>query len=141
MTKYVPKKLTQLSANESAAIDTINKNLDSIKEHIDDSLSRTAKSPSQMQAALDMNGQKILNLGVPTEDTDVVRLKDVIENKEEIKQMVNTASVAVEKAMEAAETAEQAAVDMADQIQLAKDWATKTDGPVDDGEYSSMQNR
>ena len=137
MTKYVPKKLTQLSANESAAIDTINKNLDSIKEHIDDSLSRTAKSPSQMQAALDMNGQKILNLGVPTEDTDVVRLKDVIENKEEIKQMVNTASVAVEKAMEAAETAEQAAVDMADQIQLAKDWATKTDGPVDDGEYSS----
>lgn len=137
MTKYVPKKLTQLSANESAAIDIINQNLDSIKEHIDDALSRTAKSPSQMQAPLDMNGQKILNLGMPTQDTDVVRLKDVVENKEEIKQLVNTASIAVEKAMEAAETAEEAAEDMSDQIQLAKDWATKTDGPVADNEYSS----
>ena len=137
MTKYTPIRLTQLSANESAAVDAINQNLDSIKEYIDDSISRSAKSPSQLLADLDLNGRKLLNLGTPTRDTDVVRLKDVIENKEEIKTLVNTASTAVDRALAAVGTVDASVVAAADSAVLAENWATKMDGPVADDKYSS----
>lgn len=137
MSKYIPTKLTQLSANEAAAVDVINKNLDSIKEHIDDSVSRSAKSPSQMQADLDMNGKKIINIGKPTNDTDLVRKIDVVESEAAIKQMADAVQTVGTQVVEAAAAASNAAVEAVDSAAAAEAWATKMDGPVEDDKYSS----
>lgn len=137
MTKYVPKKLTQLSANESAAIDTINANLDSIKEHIDDSISRSAKTPSQMQADLDMNGQKIINLGAPTADTDLVRKCDVVSEVEEIKQTADAIQAVGKAALDAVDTvalnaqsAANSAISASDSAIKSQKWAEGSDADV-----------
>ena len=70
-------KITQIFNNEENAIANINANVDILNDVIDDYVSRAGKVPTQMQVPLDMGSQKIINVGVPTDENDVVRYKDV----------------------------------------------------------------
>lgn len=79
MPRYVVKKVTQLSSNESAAIKQINDNLEAISANIDDTVSRSGKLPSAMTSVIDMNSNRIINLGRPVDDGDAVRYKDLKE--------------------------------------------------------------
>ena len=67
--------------NESvpAGSSTVNANNDAIETAFENTLSRDGSSPNQMEAPLDMNGFKILNIAAPTEDTDLVRMIDRLE--------------------------------------------------------------
>lgn len=73
---FNPVLTANLSNQQSitAAIDT---NFAALATLLQDVLSRTAVAPNQMQAALDVNSQQILNVRSPVAPTDLVRLIDV----------------------------------------------------------------
>lgn len=71
--------LTDLASltNEQSAIASINANYATIETESDSFLSRDGTSPNQMEADLDMNSNRILNLPAPTTDNEPARLVDV----------------------------------------------------------------
>ncbi len=64
-------------ANETSAIATINANNALIETAIDNTLSRDGTSPNEMEAPLDMNSNRILNLPEPISANEPVRLQDM----------------------------------------------------------------
>lgn len=70
--------LTSLT-NETSVINTINNNNDAIETAFENTISRDGSTPNTMEADFDMNGNKILNVGDPTSDTDVTTKKYVDE--------------------------------------------------------------
>jgi hypothetical protein len=56
-----------------------NSNADKIEEAFQNTLSRDGSSPNFMEANLDMNSNRIINLGAPVNASDAVRLQDVID--------------------------------------------------------------
>lgn len=56
------------------SVDLINTAFEQIETAINGSLSRSGEAPNQMQAALDMNSQRILNLPNPTSTHEPVTL-------------------------------------------------------------------
>lgn len=111
MTRYTKTPVKQLSANESAALQQINKNLDDIQSAIQDTVSRSGQSPTQMTADLDLNGKRIINISAPLTDNDLVRRKDVVEDIAAVQSLVNTASTAAGQAIAAAEGVQEAIAD------------------------------
>lgn len=111
MTRYTKTPVTQLSANESAALQQINKNLDDIQAAIQDTVSRSGQSPTQMTADLDMNGKRLINVPAPLTDNDLVRRVDVVNDISMVQSLVNTASTAAGQAIAAAEGVQEAIAD------------------------------
>ena len=58
-------------------IGALNSQLDLIATAIGDTFSRKGDAPNQMEAILDMNSNRIINLPAPLAPTDAVRLKDI----------------------------------------------------------------
>ena len=56
----------------------LNANLDAIEAAIENTLSRDGTSPNQMEAVLDMNNNRIINLPEPVDGSDAARLTDVL---------------------------------------------------------------
>ena len=56
----------------------LNANLDAIETALENTLSRDGTSPNQMEAVIDMNSNKIINLAEPTSGSDAARLSDVL---------------------------------------------------------------
>lgn len=56
------KPLTEVE-NIPAFIQQVNSNFDKIEEALDNTVSRDGSTPNEMNAALDMNGQNIINIG------------------------------------------------------------------------------
>jgi hypothetical protein len=72
MSKVDIKTLDSLSHNDASATKLINDNFDALKKAVEDSVSRTGKTPNFMDAEFDMNSRRIINLGEPVDDTDAV---------------------------------------------------------------------
>jgi hypothetical protein len=70
--------LSNLSSlqNETSALATINANSDLIETALENTLSRDGTSPNAMEASLDMNNNRILNLPAPVADQEPLRLVD-----------------------------------------------------------------
>jgi len=66
-----------LTTGTKSLIATVNTELEKIATSQEDFLSRIGEAPNQMEADLDMNSNRILNVPAPYEPTDVVRLKDI----------------------------------------------------------------
>ena len=56
-----------------------NQNLEDIEAAIQDTLSRSGSTPNQMEATLDMNSNRIINLPAPEDVNDAARLQDVLD--------------------------------------------------------------
>jgi hypothetical protein len=63
--------------NEQSAIASLNANYTTIETESDSFLSRDGTSPNQMEADLDMNSNRILNLPEPTSATEPARKAEV----------------------------------------------------------------
>jgi hypothetical protein len=63
--------------NEVSATNVINENNVRVAAAIENTLSRNGTAPNSMNAVLDMNNNRIINLPEPTEATDPVRLQDI----------------------------------------------------------------
>lgn len=77
MAKVTLSTLANITGNETGAITTINNNMTTIITAFDNTVSRDGTAPNSMGADFDMNSHKILNLPLPTNPTDVVRLQDL----------------------------------------------------------------
>lgn len=102
MSRYTKTQVTQLSANEQAAIDNINKNFDDIQSAIQDTVSRGGNTPTHMTHDLDMNGKRIINLPAPKTDTDPVRRQDVVGDIALVQNLVNATTNAAAQTLKAA---------------------------------------
>lgn len=71
-------ELTDITSGYNLAT-AYNDNNDAIEQAVENTLSRDGTAPNDMQADLDMGGNRVVNLGAPQFDTDAVRLIDVAE--------------------------------------------------------------
>lgn len=76
MAKLVLNDLASLEA-QASAIQTLNANAAAIETALENTLSRDGTSPNQMTAPLDMNDERVVNLGAPVNGTDAARLIDL----------------------------------------------------------------
>lgn len=74
--------------NEQTALATINNNTDILEQAFDNSLSRDGTVPNSMEADLDMNSNRLLNLAAPIEDTDAARYGDISSLQTEVDALV-----------------------------------------------------
>lgn len=65
------RRLDSLTHNDTAATKLINDNFEALQQGIEDSLSRTGKTPNFMDAVLDMNMNRIINIADPVDDYDL----------------------------------------------------------------------
>ncbi len=76
MSKVTLNDLASL-ANEASAIASINSNNTTLETAFDNTLSRDGSSPNTMNASLDMNSNRILNLPGPENANEPARLQDI----------------------------------------------------------------
>ena len=74
MAKLTHANLTQLSSNETSAVNTINANGALTEAALENTLSRNGASPNTMSANIDMNSNKLLNVAAGTSATEGVNL-------------------------------------------------------------------
>ena len=79
MAKLITDDLVNLD-NRTTAVDQINENFDAVRTALENTLSRDGTSPNAMEANLDMNSRRILNLPAPLSSTEPVRLADVTDD-------------------------------------------------------------
>lgn len=70
-------RLSQVNNNEQNFLTALNENLTRLQAAINDTLSRSGVTPNQMEEVLDMNGNRICNVGPAVELTDVVTKQDI----------------------------------------------------------------
>lgn len=58
-------------------IPQVNAELEKIAEGFDEALMRTRQLPNQMETELDMNGNRVINVGTPVYPGDLARLEDI----------------------------------------------------------------
>lgn len=161
MSKPIIQNIDQLSANETAAIDLLNRNYDKLREFIELSVFRDGSTPSEMLADLDMNSKRIINLAEPTSDNQAVRLADlkkyIVEynnlNNAAIDKVYDTIESEGHKQIEALQTlSAQSQAQLLEAVNQgkdvlkgvakeyaanAKDWAVKMGGKVTDPDTST----
>lgn len=76
MAKLVLDDLTNIN-NQTSAVNTINQNNSRIETALEKTLSRDGTTPNEMNATLDMNSNRIINLPKPITSSEPVRLEEV----------------------------------------------------------------
>lgn len=76
MTKLTLSDIANLS-NETSAVAAVNANSASIETAIENTLSRDGTGPNQMEAAIDMNSNRVINLPAPISNAEPLRLVDL----------------------------------------------------------------
>lgn len=104
MSKPIIQNIDQLSANETAAIDLLNRNYDKLREFIELSVFRDGSTPSEMLADLDMNSKRIINLAEPASDNQAVRLADLKKYIVEYNNLMEEINAAIDKAYDTIES-------------------------------------
>lgn len=132
MSRYTKTQITQLSANEQAALNAINKNFEDLEAAIQDTVSRSGNTPTHMTNDLDMNGKRLINVPAPRIGTDLVRQQDVVGDIETVQQLVNTTTNAAAQTLKAAQDVQDAIEDrhlgiVADDLALGDDSKIKKD--------------
>lgn len=95
-------ELTQVVHNEKNFLTALNENLVRIQKAINDTLSRSGVTPNQMEEVLDMNGKRIINVGDPVEDHDVLTrnfINDLISRVEEAINRLSTLTIEARNAL------------------------------------------
>lgn len=120
MSKIELRRLDSTTKNDTAATALINENFTTIKNAIDNSISRDGAAPNFMNANLDMNSYRIINVAEAVDENDVVTLKTV---NERIGDGVTAAVEAAEVAQASATSAHNSAVAAADYAASAEYYA------------------
>lgn len=96
------RRLDSLTHNDTAATKLINDNFEALQQGIEDALSRSGKTPNYMDASLDMNMNRIINIATPVDDYDLANKKyvdDSVANFQDQLDAEETRAKAAEKAI------------------------------------------
>lgn len=77
MSKLTLSDVNNIGGNPTSASSTINANSALIETALENTLSRNGTSPNEMNATLDMNSNRIINLPTPLAVTEPLRLQDL----------------------------------------------------------------
>lgn len=132
MTRLTLSRLTQITANPSAAVDTINQNLEDIENAVEDTVSRSGQVPTYMTHELDMNSKRIINLGEPIDDNDAIRKIDAEEYKAAAEEAARRSEAAAATAALNAQEAEESAASAATSAAMAVDSADRAEAVLRD---------
>lgn len=131
MAKIAPLSDVVNLQSESTAVQTINENSDKIEAAFQNTLSRDGSTPNTMGASLDMNSNRILNVGAPQAAGDAVN-RDYVDQSlggltpELVTDITNLPQM-VEDAQQAAADAAQSAIEAAGYVGAAESaphWTT-----------------
>ena len=61
----------------------LNENFQAIRDAVENTLSRDGSTPNQMLAPIDMNSQRIINVGPPVNPNDAARLQDILDSQDD----------------------------------------------------------
>lgn len=103
------------------SVNGLNDDFDKIVVAFDNTLSRDGTGPNEMQAPLDMNSERIINLPEPTTPTEPARLQEVQEVLVAVDNLEAAVNTATDAAQDAQNAAAQAAADAAEASQAAID--------------------
>lgn len=101
------RTLQSLSANDASATATLNANFEQIEKEILNTVSRDGTQPNYMDSDFDLNNHRIINVGQPIDDFDVVTKKYVEDRVGNAREYSDLAS---QSATRAASYAQQASV-------------------------------
>jgi hypothetical protein len=122
MAKLILRQLADLEDKESA-VNNINLNSEDIEAAIENTLSRDGTSPNQMNADLDMNGRRMMNLPYPNSPTEPLRKGDSF-TTEEAQAFIQAASDSADAAATSATNAESSATSASGSASAASTSAT-----------------
>ena len=77
MAKLVLNDISNISGNPGSAESTINQNFQAIEDAIENTLSRDGLAPNYLEASLDVNSQRVINLPYALTETEAVPLGQV----------------------------------------------------------------
>lgn len=83
------KRLDSLTHNDTAATKLINDNFSELQQGVEDALSRSGKTPNFMDASLDMNMNRIINIADPVDDYDLANKHYVDESVASFQQQLD----------------------------------------------------
>jgi hypothetical protein len=109
----------------------INNNSALLEEAIENTLSRDGTEPNEMNAVLDMNDNRIINLPVPVSAADAARKADV-------DALLTDANAAVEAAEAARDAAQGYATNSSNSASASQASAVLSEGHADDAEASAI---
>jgi hypothetical protein len=133
VTKLTLTDLTNLE-NQSGVVASINANMALIETAVENTLSRDGTSPNTMSANLDMNNYRITNLPEPVDDTDPVRVGDLlgtVVDAEAAAEEANTSAAAAAASAAAASASASAAASSASAADTSADNALASELAVE----------
>lgn len=133
MSKVDIKTLDSLSHNDSTATKLINDNFAALKKGVEDSVSRTGKTPNFMDAELDMNNRRIINLGESVNDSDAVSYGTYKKHIDKAIQAAEDSANSAKKSASSAAESKQYSIEARRARDLAKQYADDAKKTVDDG--------
>lgn len=124
------RKLDSVTHNDTAATKLINDNFEALQQGVEDALSRSGKTPNFMDAVLDMNMNRIINIADPVDDYDLAN-----------KHYVDTQVADLQEQIDAEELRAKAAEDVLDgKIDAETTRAELAEGVLDD-KITAEENR
>ena len=139
MSKVDIKTLDSLSHNDASATKLINDNFDALKKAVEDSVSRTGKTPNFMDAEFDMNSRRIINLGEPVDDTDAVSYGTYKEHINQAVQAAEDSANSAKKAAASSAESKQYSIESRRARDLSEQYANEAKSIVHDGQTSITQ--
>lgn len=134
MSKVDIKTLDSLSHNDSAATKLINDNFDALKKGVEDSVSRTGKTPNFMDAEFDMNNRRVINLGAPVDDSDAVSYGTYKKHIDKAIQAAEDSANSAKKSASSAAESKQYSIESRNARDLAKQYRDEAIKAVTDGQ-------
>lgn len=123
MSKINILQLDSVTHNDSAATATINANFQTLKDAIDNTISRDGSVPNFMNANLDMNSYRIINGGIAVDDGDFITKGEFDEKVGNAAEYANQAQASANQAANSALAANQANINAQAAAEDAKEAA------------------
>lgn len=120
MSKVTMRTLESVTSNDAAATALINQNFKDLQDAIDNTVSRDGETPNYMDADLDLNNKRILNLADPVDNHDAITKGYFVNTIGDAASYATAAAVSANAAASSAQSAATSAATAIAELQAAE---------------------
>lgn len=120
MSKVTMRTLESVTSNDAAATALINQNFKDLQDAIDNTVSRDGETPNYMDADLDLNNKRILNLADPVDSHDAITKGYFVNTIGDAASYATAAAVSANAAASSAQSAATSAATAIAELQAAE---------------------